>query len=110
MTLCICYHGTSKQNAESIMKTGFKKWTYFAKHLEDSIGYGGEYVFEVQFEKDKLKDNWQFINHEVIPPSRIVGLTKYDAEELYDNSELRQQIFESNLAEYNNSKQKVNEK
>jgi len=100
MTLCICYHGTSKENAESILKTGFKQWTYFAKHLEDSLGYGGEYVFEVQFEKESLRDNWQFINHEVISPNRIVGLTKYSPVELYDDAELRDKIFQSNLNAY----------
>jgi len=103
MTLCICYHGTSKENSESIMKTGFKKWTYFAKHLEDSLGYGGEYVFEVQFDSEKLKEGWQFINHEIVPIDRIVGLTRYTSLEQYDNPILRNKIFESNLEEHHNS-------
>jgi len=46
----ICFHGTKRQNAYKILKTGFKKWTYFAKHLEDALGYGGKYVFEIYFE------------------------------------------------------------
>ena len=35
------YHGTSKENAESIQKNGFHACTYFS-HSEDITGYGDE--------------------------------------------------------------------
>jgi RNA:NAD 2'-phosphotransferase (TPT1/KptA family) len=48
----IWYHGTTKENAESIMKEGFRKGTQFAQHLSTSIGFGGNYVFAVLFDED----------------------------------------------------------
>ena len=80
------------------MKTGFNQWTYFARHLEDAIAYGGEYIFDVLFETDEIPtDNWQFINHEVITPDKIVRLTKHNVKVLFDNTKLRDKIFRMNL-------------
>ncbi len=45
----ICYHGTNWRSAQAILREGFKPGTYFAFHLEDAVGYGGPYVFEVGF-------------------------------------------------------------
>lgn len=42
------YHGTTKENHDKILRSGcFQAGTYFAKHLEDALGYGGLHVFEV---------------------------------------------------------------
>lgn len=100
--LFICYHGTNKENMESIRENGFNPWTYFGKHLEEAVWYGGEYIFEVLFSEDdhhlpdfwKDPDKWQFICHERVLPDKIVGIHHILRKELYNNSELRKQIEE----------------
>ena len=73
------YHGTTKRNAEKILKTGFKKGTWFALHLEDALEFGGEYVFRVGFNDDVSRYYWQFKTIEKIPISdRVISLKKYD--------------------------------
>lgn len=69
------YHGTNKQNALSIIKTGFAPGTYFSRHLEDSLAFGGSWVFMVEWVDPP--DNWQFLNKKRIPPERINRLTQY---------------------------------
>ena len=94
--LCICYHGTKKVAARSIMKEGFREGTYFARHLEDAVGFGGYHVFEVCFQADLLHDNWQFCAWEVVPPDRIISYRVYRRTVEYENGDLRNTIFESN--------------
>ena len=104
----ICYHGTTKENAESILKNGFNAWTYFATHLEDAIGMGGDYVFSVAFDEDPAlwhgedKGDWQFMIRENMPPEQIVTLKHYQHEILLNNEELREKVFQANLAEVKN--------
>ena len=68
----ICYHGTDRQKAQAILKNGFKKWTYFGKHQEDAIGFGGTYIFAVAFVRETLPKGWQFIIRRKVSPKRIV--------------------------------------
>lgn len=94
----ICYHGTNKKNAENILKEGFNKGTYFAKHLEDAIGFGGRYVFSVMFKKEKIPSNWQFILKRKRKPNNIVYLRYYPViKTLYKDEKLGDKIFKSNL-------------
>jgi hypothetical protein len=93
--LRICYHGTSKANAEGILKRGFLPYTYFAAHLEDAIGYGGNHVFEVAFHK--APDTWQFLCPAKIQASMIVSYTIYTTRLKLRNESLRKKVFESNI-------------
>ena len=97
----IIYHGTrNKANAKSIVKNGFRPSTYFAIHQEDALGYGGNYLFEVAYESDKIPKgvDWEFCNNKVIPPSAIVSLTQYHpAKKLIEDEVLRNKVFESNI-------------
>jgi len=101
MKKVICYHGTNAKNAKSILKTGFNKETYFARHLEDALGYGGSHVFGVVFQKDDLPievDNWQFRTwDEVVPPDRIQFYSVFRETKILDNEELGEEVFESNM-------------
>lgn len=95
----ICYHGTNKTNADRILKEGFKPYTYFSRHLESALCYGGEWVFEVCFDETKVPDNWQFIIKTQRGPENIVGLKHYKNIELIkENKELRNKIFEYQLS------------
>ena len=96
--VAIVYHGTNLVNARKILKEGFKKDTYFACHLEDAVGYGGLYVFEVSYPVFLIPKNcWQFLNGEGIPPEFIVRLTKYNRSKVIkDNMVLRHLVCISN--------------
>lgn len=84
------YHGTTKQNAEKILKTGFKKNTWFALHLEDALEFGGEYVFRVRFDNEVSQYYWQFKIIEKIPISnRVISLKKYDIKTIRINRKLK---------------------
>ena len=72
----IKFHGTNKEGALKIIKTGFKPNTHFAGHLEDSLEMGGSWVFMVEF-PDNTPDGWQFITRAKISPERIKRLTQY---------------------------------
>ncbi len=96
----ICYHGTNEENAQSILKEGFRPETWFAHNLQDAIGYGGNHVFEVAFDSTKFNNSeagdWQFFLLEWIKPDKIIRHTIYDATPVFDNQELRRRIFENN--------------
>ena len=96
----ICYHGTSKKNVLGILKNGFNPDTWFAANLQNALGYGGCFIFEVCFEDiwDGEKPNWQFHYADRIPISQIVGLKEYKISTLKENAKLRNEIFEYNLA------------
>ncbi len=90
----ICYHGTNKENAQSILKEGFRPGTYFTWHLEDAIEKGGNYVFEVAF--DDPPNHWQFaFTDKSVEPDRIVSHTVYQRERKVNNEELRKEVFDS---------------
>lgn len=94
----ICYHGTSQASAREILKSGFRPGTYFARHLEDALGFGGNFVFEAAFEEEKLPENWQFILSNWLSPKLIVSLVRYGAKKsIFSNEKLRNKIFKSNL-------------
>lgn len=69
------FHGTNKEGVISILKNGFNKGTHFASHLEDSLEFGGSWVFMVWFNEDYK--NWQFISNKKISVSKIFRLTQY---------------------------------
>ncbi len=101
--MIICYHGTIEENVESIQKNGFNELTYFSFNLADAIAFGGLYVFSVRFYRDSFKsdlnnrDWWQFRNNEIIRPTEIVCLKKYNIEQIYHNKKLSKMVFEHNL-------------
>jgi len=99
VALRICWHGTSAENAKAILHRGFRPGTYFARHLEDAVGYGGAYVFEVTFPRNFVEQfGWQFTNDKPVPASRIVSLRQYFGVTLYKDEPLRKQISMSNDA------------
>ena len=94
--LTICYHGTTEKNASLIEKVGFIAWTYFAKHLEDAVEFGGNHIFEVMFKKSEIPDNWQFRLPKHIPSKNIVRHYEFNKTVINDNTSLRKKIFNSN--------------
>ena len=96
----ICYHGTNKEAAESILKEGFRAGTWFAANLQDALGFGGKHIFRVVF-PFKEAPNWQFIADEVIFPDRITNYTIYQEEVIMNNEELRKKIFNFNIGNTN---------
>lgn len=102
--LMICFHGTTAQNAATIVKEGFQPWSWFALHLEDAITFGGANVFEVTFlaapiEARAVKggaSSWQFRNERRVPATRIVRHIAYSKKILCENNKLVDRIFRSN--------------
>lgn len=90
----ICYHGTKVENVESIQKHGFWSGSWFSRHLEDAVGFGGEHVFEVCFEDPP--DHWQFLCPHQVSPEQIVSYKVYRIQSMYENDDLRKAVFESN--------------
>lgn len=78
-----CYHGTNQENAQSILKQGFRPETWFAYKLENAIVFGGNHVFEVEFDLDEFNnidddpDPWQFFLTEWVKPDKIVDYKIY---------------------------------
>jgi hypothetical protein len=94
----IWFHGTNKTASEQILKDGFKAGTWLARHLEDSLAFGGPYIFEVAVNETLIGADvtWQMHTLEVIPPEAIVSLTRFNQKLLKDNPALRLEIFQSN--------------
>ncbi len=90
---CICFHGTNEKAASNILKDGFEPDTWFARHLEDSIFYGGLHVFEVAFEIEKLPTNWQIHHLEEIPADRIIGYHIFTKRTVINKEKLRDGIL-----------------
>ena len=92
--MIVAFHGTTKQNANKILKSGFDINTYFARHLEDAIEFGGKYVFYVRFEEDAFDFDinnpewWQFRTHEIVLPNCIWKLINFSPDTILDNSEV----------------------
>ena len=91
----ICYHGTNKKNADLILKQGFRDGTFFARHLEDALGYGGKWIFEVWFCEENLPKGWQFTSNET-PPDRIIAVYKLEKRKMLERGKLRDKVFDSN--------------
>lgn len=96
MSLRICYHGTNCEAAKKILKEGFRQFTYFAMHLEDATGYGGEYIFEVVFPDTVEGFGWQFKTPHGVPADKIVSHYRLKKTDIYENKPLRKKIFKSN--------------
>ena len=104
--LRIVYHGTcSQEAADSIMRTGFKSGTYFAKDLGDSIEMGGPWIFEVCIPYDehseffKEEEAWQCCHWEPIPPEMIVAYYVITKKDILNNSKLRMKVHHHALLE-----------
>lgn len=96
--LKICYHGTDWFHAACILREGFREGTYFAKHLEDAIEYGGPCVFGVAFGAAELPPHWQFVARGRIPASRIVHYRVHHVCSMLVDDGLWAKVLESNLA------------
>lgn len=94
----IFFHGTNKVNALSILKTGFNVGTYFSFNLEDALALGGNYVFEVALDQALASPDvtWQFHTLIHIPADRIVACSVIQQETIYNNPDLRREVFEAN--------------
>ena len=91
----ICYHGTDEATAEVIMESGFLPMTYFALHLEDALGFGGEHIFEVAFPHNTFaRDGWQFTIPDHLSADRIVAVYRLEKTMIAVDDDLRQSIFE----------------
>ena len=96
----IVYHGTDRKSARSIRESWFREGTWFARHLEDALGFGGSYVFEVVMESSRLPSHvggWQFMTAEAVPITQIQALRVYKQKVLMEDRLLRELVFESNL-------------
>jgi len=104
--LHILYHGTSKENAEKILKEGFDQYTYFAKNLTDALSMGGPYVFAVAFKHTTAPQwfeyyrSWQIRNKRKIHPCHIISLAKYSEKRLYFKKELAHKVLVKSLRYY----------
>jgi hypothetical protein len=87
----IWFHGTTKKNSDSILVNGFKEGTFFAKHLENAIGFGGEYVFYVWFD-DEPTECWEYVAFKPISVDRILGLRNFKLKTLYESKEVAKYI------------------
>jgi len=102
----ICYHGTNWRSARQILRDGFSPGTYFALHLEDAVGYGGPYVFEVDFPASVERpgwQGWQFTTREAIPSEHIVSCKLYSVGEVESYPERRLAILLANSPEVEHS-------
>lgn len=86
------FHGTtSKKKADSILKNGFNKGTFFADHLEDALGFGGNHIFWVwldfKFKRGKRPKmySWQVISANHIKPEFIKKYEIYQKPKLIYN-------------------------
>jgi hypothetical protein len=99
--LRICYHGTKKENVFNIIQYGFNKNTWFAKHLEDALAFGGNYVFGVILPDEAFirKGQWQVMINNPVSPDKIVSLKKYEIEAIHKDYELMDKVLKSNRDE-----------
>ena len=68
----VWFHGTSRENAEIIKRDGFKAGTWFARHMEDAVEFGGPYVFWVKVKFSAVPSaNWQVCCENALPPMTI---------------------------------------
>ena len=66
----IWWHGTeSEAIATKILCAGFSPGSYFAKHLEDALEFGGNHIFAVILPENP---NWQICVSEVVPKEDIL--------------------------------------
>ena len=68
----IWFHGTSHKNAESIKREGFRVGSWFARHMEDAVEFGGPVVFAVKVTFGRTPMRWQACCSNPLPPSIII--------------------------------------
>lgn len=89
----IYYHGTNEENARSILKNGFKEGTYFTWDLHAALVMGGMWIFGIYLEdKSPEKSYWEWRNSEIIPPTKILYLRKFNIDCIYDNEKEKEKI------------------
>src|SRR6266850_8485923 len=67
----IWFHGTNYRSALKIERTGFRRGTWFARHMEDAVAFGGDCIFWVKVRFDKVPLKWQVCCSNTIPASAI---------------------------------------
>jgi len=91
----VYFHGTKRENVEGIQLEGFAEGTYFARHMEDAVKFGGPCVFvvNVHFESPSL-DGWQVVCANAIPVKAIIDLWYVSAQDFEaENSKLKVRTF-----------------
>lgn len=79
----VWWHGTtSARKARSILRDGFREGTYFARHLEDALEFGGRHVFAVEFVVSFKPGyegwrKWQVCLANALPASAIINYQVY---------------------------------
>jgi hypothetical protein len=96
----IYYHGTTEENAQLILKKGFRKGTYFTWDLHSALVMGGMWVFAVYFEDKDPSKYWEYIIPKPIKKDKILFLRKFDVECIYDNENEEIRTREINFKEY----------
>ena len=98
----ICYHGTDANAARCIFQSGFYFGTWFATNLATAIGLGGPHVFEAAFDNipkgEDGGDSWQFHLATAIPAKRIIRYRVFQVTTVFENRQLRTEVFASNIA------------
>ncbi len=100
------YHGTNKKNANIIRREGFKEGTFFAKHVEDAIGMGGDYIFWVWFENNPT-EYWEWVSDRIISPNKIYALDHIVPNEIFLNKKLDLHIKKSLVKKRTNGKKRL---
>ena len=98
--MSIYYHGTTKEKADTILKEGFNKGTYFTWDLHSALVMGGIYVFGISFDDKDHTDYWEWITPDPIDKEKILYLRKFEVTCLYDNQEEDERIKHLNQVEY----------
>jgi len=101
MPECICFHGTNEASANNILREGFRAGTWFARHLEDAIWYGGLHIFEVVFKTEGLPANWQVHYLKEVSVDKIVGYYLFTRNTIIDNEKLRRAVLKGNTFPHN---------
>ena len=94
----ILFHGTTEENAKLILRKGFKKGTFFGKHMEDAIHMGGLFVFQVWFDK-RPTEYWEWISDREISPSDIRSLDEFTVKEHKHSEKVEKRIREHHIRE-----------
>jgi hypothetical protein len=98
--MTICYHGTNAEAVEKIREEGFRIYTYFARSLQDALGFGGPHILEVVFYDADIEEfGWQFKAPEVVSPDRILRYYTLEKEMQFEIKELGERVFKSNMVE-----------
>jgi len=91
------YHGTTRENADKILKTGFRAGTYFSWDLQSALVMGGQIVLEIF--KDFDTQCWEYIIPEDIPASEIVRVATYSPQIIYRNKDAEKEVRRLSLDE-----------